>query len=81
MASVNYSFVPSIVVYGIIDDTCGLRVAEGTVIRVRIEVLQTATLVKYDIQLTGEAGTREFLEVDLFATLGLAVIEYQNRLM
>lgn len=80
--TINYLYDPNQIVWVIVTcgDTTAPIVKEGTVIRVRGEVLVTATELEYDIQLEGEAGTVPVLEEDVFVTLAAAVTEYEIRL-
>lgn len=87
MATVTYDHNPNDTVWVIITETCGstanaIRVAHGTVIRVRIEVILTGTTIEYDIRLDGNSGTIEAVENDIFAEgdIALAMAEYQARI-
>lgn len=65
----------------VIDNCSGnILVREGTVIRVRAEVIQTGEDLQYDIQLDGQNGTKAFEESDVFPDLASAMAEYENRL-
>ena len=81
--TINYLYDPNQVVYVI--DNCDdpssvLAVVRGEVIRVRAEVLVSETTLEYDVRLDGNAGTKEFVEADIFPDLATAITEYQNRL-
>lgn len=83
MASpIAYSHEPATEVWVITPagTTCGSAVKTGVVVQVRANVLTTGTNVNYDIRLGTEAGTTEFLDADIFATLADAVAEYEIRL-
>lgn len=90
MASpVSYNFEPDDVVWVITtaNAVCNSAILSGIVIQVRINVLATVgspsgttTTIKYDIRLEDENGTTVFEEVDVFATLNEATIEYSTRL-
>ncbi len=82
MATITYLYIPDQAVWVITSDTaaCPTAIRSGVVLRVRIEVLATGTTINYDVQLEGDNGTTEFLEIDVFATLVGASAEYENRL-
>ncbi len=83
MASpVSYSYEPNTTVWVIIADStgCSSSVKMGVVIQVRINVLTTGTIIKYDIRLENDKGTTEFSGVDIFPTLTAAIAEYEIRL-
>ena len=82
MGTVTHLYDPNQDVYVI--NGCGDRynnefVRAGTVIRVRIEVLATETTIKYDVRLTGQSGTQEFMEADVFPDKSTAIAEYETR--
>ena len=81
MASpVAYSYEPNTNVYVINTCTEGKPyVTQGTIIRVRIEVLVTRTTIRYDIRLMGDVGTYEFSEADVFPDKATALTEYNMR--
>lgn len=81
--TINYLYDPNqdvFVIDNCDDPSSNLSVVGGRVVRVRAEVLVTATELEYDIRLDGNAGTKEFVEADVFADLATAITEYQNRL-
>lgn len=83
MASpIIYSYEPNTTVWVITTDNngCNPAVDTGIVIRVRIDVLTTETLIEYDIRLDGDKGTTVFVTADIFSTLTAAVDEYEIRL-
>lgn len=85
MGTINYLFEPSEMVYVIDEHDDHAYVKLGKVIRIRAEVLVTETVVKYDIRLDGQAGTKEFDESDVFSSVGsppLAEVmaEYEKRI-
>jgi len=82
MATITYQYIPDQSVYAITSSAldCPIAIRSGIVLRVRLEILAAANKIKYDIQITGEAGTTEFLEADVFATLSDAQTEYASRL-
>ena len=89
MASpVSYNFEPNTIVWVITPAgvVCNSAILSGTVIQVRINVLAAVgspsetTTIKYDIRIENENGTTEFEEVDVFATLNAATVEYFSRL-
>ena len=55
-------------------------VRQGKVVRVRVEVLITATKLVYDVQIANQPGTTELTEDDIFTDLAAALIGYQARL-
>lgn len=78
---ITYLYDPAQVVWVI--DECGqsgaLTVLEGTILRVNATVVETATKLWYDIQLT-EDFRNIYNESDVFPDLNSAIVEYQNRL-
>jgi hypothetical protein len=81
MATVTYAYVPNQSVYVI--NECSDKtpfVTSGLVIRVRVEITVTETVIKYDIRLFGDGGTTEFVEADVFFDKALAVAEYETRI-
>lgn len=86
MATVTYKFEPTDVVWVITPSgaVCNSGILTGTVIQVRINILTAGSpssdVIKYDIRIEGNHGTTEFDEVDVFATLNEATIEYFDRL-
>jgi len=80
--NIAYSFDPGQVIWVIDETVCtsGLTVLQGTVVRVRGELLITTSTVNYDIRIGTNAGTKAFVEADIFATLAEAVAEYEIRL-
>jgi len=80
MASpVSYGFEPNAEVYVIHKCDSKPYVTHGVVLRVRIDVLVTATTIKYDIRLAGNAGTVEFAESNVFVDKAAALVEYDTR--
>jgi len=82
MASpIAYSYEPETAIWVITPGgSCNSAVKTGVIVQVRANVLSTGTVVKYDIRLGTEAGTDEFLDADIFATLADAITEYEIRL-
>jgi hypothetical protein len=83
--TINYLYDPDQIVWVIDSTSCstGPTVLQGTVVKVRAEVLPGSPVVetvKYDIRIGTNAGTDEFVESDVFETLGDAVVEYGSRL-
>ena len=78
--TILYLYDPNQVVWVIDNCNSDLLVREGTVIRVRAEVIQTGESLQYDIQITGQNGTKAFEESDVFPDLPSAMAEYENRL-
>jgi len=84
--TINHAFSPDDDVYVIYTRTgCDAAVMAGVVVQVRANVLAggsppPTTTVKYDIRLSGESGTTEFREADVFGTLNEAITEYESRL-
>lgn len=80
MASpVNYNYEPNDNVYVINSCVGNPYVTSGVIVRVRIQVLVTETMIRYDVRLSGNNGTREFAEEDLFVDKPTAMAEYENR--
>lgn len=83
--TINYLYDPNQIVWVIDSTACstGPTVLQGTVVKVRGEVLPGSPVVptvKYDIRIGTNAGTKEFVEADVFESLGDAVMEYGFRL-
>ena len=83
---IYYEYLPNQVVWVIHTSECAdpnassVSVEEGTVLRVRAEALVTETTVEYDIRRTGQTGTDEYAEEDVFATKADALVEYGSRI-
>jgi len=81
MGTIAHTYDPNDDVYVIITvGTCDPAVKAGTIIQVRANALITETTVAYDVRLSGDNGTTEIEEDDIFATLSDAVTEYETRL-
>ena len=85
MPTVEYKFTPNEIVYVIDECNDNLYVTSGVVVRVRMEVLVSETVIRYDIRLEGQRGTKEFVEKDVFTATGSPAMyevmsEYQSRL-
>lgn len=78
--TIAYLYDPNQTVWVIDEVNEVLAVREGKVVRVRAEVLITSGKLVYDVRVGQEAGTKEFVETNLFATLADAVAEYELRL-
>lgn len=77
--TISYLHDPNQTVWVITPCGEGLVVLQGVVVRVKGTVL-ASTEVTYDIRIGNNAGTEEFAEIDVFATLADAVAEYEVRL-
>lgn len=78
--TVNYEFLPNQDVYVIDKCNGNTFVHAGEVIRVRIEILVTATTIKYDVRLNGEIGTKVFNESDIYADKTSALTAYETKI-
>ncbi len=84
MGTVTYAYEPEQAVWVITGGKCPASVREGIVTYIRINITSmgspTSTEILYNVKLTGDNGTTEFLEADVFATLTDASTEYELRL-
>lgn len=79
--TINYDFDPGQIVWVIDEESCeNMTVRQATIVQVRGNVLTTSSTVKYDVRYGTDAGTKEVLEDNIFATLGDAMTEYEDRL-
>lgn len=78
--TINYAYDPNQEVY--IIATCEDKpiVLSGIVIRIRSEVLVSASKLQYDVRAGTSAGTIVVEVEDIFGDLPSAIAEYQNRL-
>lgn len=77
--TISYLYDPNQTVWVITPCGESLTVLQGAVVRVKGTVL-TSTQVTYDVRIGTNAGTEEFAEADVFATLADAVAEFEVRL-
>lgn len=81
MPTVNYSFEPNQSIYVIVTGADGVpAVRSATVLRVRVDVLVTATKLVYDVKFSNQGSAVEVMEDDMFSTLSDAINEYELRL-
>lgn len=77
----NYLYDPQQSVW-VIDTVSGvLAVRPGVIVRVKAEALMTGASLAYDIRVGADAGTKSFVEADVFGLLDDATTEYETRLV
>jgi len=80
MGTINHLYDPNQEVYTISKCEKDYFVKKGTVVRVQIAALLTATTIRYDIRLDNESGTTEFEESDVFVDKTAALSDYDTRI-